>query len=187
MKNVSKDSNILERVHNLSEKINAIYSPLDKDLSDEKFLEIFGLVNEVLSILNQSEEFSQLAEMYSEMKVELINKRKRTEFNERKKKPTQTHQDMLIKVIENCISSCKTLNENNVIISKNDNPMKSSSKSSQNSSNDIIPIDFPRLQALFSELSRTDEVADILYDDIKEKINELRDINQRLDDELERV
>ena len=188
----------LDKIKNISNSIDLIY-PLDEHshFTEENCMIIFNHLNDIIEILNKYKginysQIEDLIEFYKNKKKNFLDLRKKFEFQEKKENPpSQTHQDMIGNIINSCITSCENLNKNNIKINVNQTSSQSSQVNSTNVSqsagNDTISIDFTKLNALYIELLNTNEANDILYEDINEKIKELIEINENLDNEIDNI
>ena len=174
-KNNSAESNIiLEKVMNLSENVDKLYSVIVKEnyVKEEVFVELFSYLSQIIDLLQKEKRFESLTEEYKEKRNKFVQLRKVCELREiaEKKGPEQRNEDMFINIIQSCISSCENLKKNNATINEG-----------------TVMIDFDKLKNLYIELINCDEISDNLYTEITEKTKNLKEIYEGICEENEKI
>jgi len=174
-KNSLSESNIvLEKVMNLSENVDKLYSVIVKEnyVKEEVFVELFSYLSRIIDLLQKEKRFVSLEEEYKEKRNKLVQYRKVCELRElaQKKEPEQRNEDMFINIVQSCITSCEKLKEKNTMI--NDGAVR---------------IDFDKLKNLYIELINCDEISDNLYTEITEKTKNLKEIYEGICEENEKI
>jgi len=174
--------NVIEKIQTLSSKIDHLYIFNENGiLPDKNFLEIFSHLNEIISLLTNNQEhnkyFKRLIESFNQKKLKLANLQKTCELQKSLiiNEPQQKHGEMFKLIIESCEK----------FVARKTNNDSSQSISIINPENNEI--DFRKLKLLYAELLNCDEISDLLYQDIEEKTNELKKINESLNAEIERL
>jgi DNA-binding ferritin-like protein len=185
---------ILDKIQELSKIVDIKYKEIVKHnhISGTQFAEIHSYITEIIDLFGSDEKEGEyiraLREEFIHKREEISQLRKISELREASeiKEPDQRNQEMFNEIITNCINLSKNLKNSRIIVNDESN-ISSKSIRSDFSQESTIQIDFDNLISLFGELRESDEISDILYENIGDKIKQLETINERLNDEIERI
>lgn len=149
-------------------------------------------LTDIINFLQNSQagngDFVHLIKSYTEQREDLIKLMYVAEMKAKSNNniPTQKDRDMPYQMINNCILNAEKLKNNDTKVLVHDESSTSKSSVKSISAQDL-GIDCEKLVSLYNELLESDEFADILYSNLADLTEQLKDTDKRLSDELERL